>query len=405
MSGTLAEKLQSESDASGLRIVGHTDLGGHGDCMHVEVRDGLAYVGHMGGDRIGTSVVDVSDPTAPRVVTQLTSPPGTHTHKVQVAGDVLLVNHEQNFLEPDAPTWSAGLAVYDLADPERPERIAFHPTPGKGVHRMTYTSAPYAYVTGSDEGYDDQFLLILDLGDPRHPVEAGRWWVPGMREGETRTWPEHRRAALHHAVVRGDRAYATWWDLGMFVLDVSDPARPRPIGHLALDEAESGCTHTALPLPGRDVLVLVDEAMSPHGPHGRMNGISAASRNAPKLIRTVDISDETAPAVIATVPEPVGGFRARAGRFGPHNLHEMGPGTFQSSRYVHATYFNAGLRVYDLLDPARPREIAHLVPPPAPGAEAIQLNDLTVAPDGLIYATDRSGGGLYIVAPEIDLTD
>jgi sugar lactone lactonase YvrE len=80
----------------------------------------------------------------------------------------------------------------------------------------------------------------------------------------------------------------------------------------------------------------------------------------------------------------------------------MRPGSFQSSRTIHATYFNAGLRVYDITDASAPTEIACFVPPPAPGSAAIQFNDLTVTADGLIYATDRAGGGLYIIEPEIE---
>ena len=31
---------------------------------------------------------------------------------------------------------------------------------------------------------NDQFLMIVDMRDPRKPREAGRWWLPGMRKGE-----------------------------------------------------------------------------------------------------------------------------------------------------------------------------------------------------------------------------
>lgn len=399
------DRLQRQSQAHGLRIIGHTDLGGHGDTMHVEVRDGVAYVGHMGRDRVGTSIVDVSDPRRPRLVRQLLTPEGTHTHKVQIVGDIMLVNAEQNFYEPGAPHWQAGVLVYDISDRLAPQQVGFLPTPGKGVHRMTFTEMPYAYVTGSDHGYTDQFLIVADLSDPSRPTEVGRWWARGMNAGagEVPTWPGHRRSALHHVIARNDRAYAAWWDQGLYILDIADKAQIREIGHLALPEQESGCTHTALPLPGRDLVVLADEAMSATGPHGMMNAISPESRRAPKHIRMIDISHETAPEVIAVFPVPPRPAGLGAGRFGPHNLHEMGPDTFQSSTIVHATYFGGGLRVYDVADATAPLEIASLVPPPAPGADAIQLNDLTVTPDGTIFATDRDGGGLYIVEPEFDL--
>src|SRR5437868_6764240 len=93
-------------DASNMRLVGQTDLHGHGDCMHVNLKDHYAFVAHMGESRVGTSVVDVADPRAPRVVAQLETPPGTHSHKVQIVDDVLLVNYERSALyEPSATSW------------------------------------------------------------------------------------------------------------------------------------------------------------------------------------------------------------------------------------------------------------------------------------------------------------
>ncbi len=53
-------------------------------------------------------------------------------------------------------------------------------------------------------------------------------------------------------------------------------------------------------------------------------------------------------------------------RFGAHNLHENRAGSYRSERIVFATYFSAGVRVYDLADPARPAEVAHWVPEPPP---------------------------------------
>lgn len=373
-----------------VRLIGQTDLGGHGDCMHVNVQDGFAYVGHMGGDRVGTSIVDVRDPSSPEVVAQILTPPGTHSHKVQVVGDALLVNHEKNPAEPDAESWSAGVAVYDISEPADPRQIGFLTTPGKGVHRMTYMEPPYAWIAGSDEGYVDQFLIVADLTDPAHPVEVGRWWLPGMRTGagENPTWPADRRYAHHHALVRGDRAYATWWDGGLTILDVADPSAPTLVGRLEFDPAESGETHTALPLPGRDLLVVTDEEVDDSGAGDQRH------------VRMVDISDERNPRVVAKFPVPDERHRALGGRFGPHNVHEMRPGSYQSPDRVHLTYFNAGLRILDVSDAAAPREVGHFVPGPAPDGRAVSFNDLTVTPDGLIYVTDRVSQGLFILQDE-----
>ena len=379
-----------------MRLVGQTDLDGHGDCMHVNLKDGFAFIGHMGESRVGTSVVDVSDPSQPRVVTQLETPPGTHSHKVQVVEDVLLVNYERSPFEPNATIWQGGLKVFDVARPAQPREIAFLRMPGKGVHRMTYWEPPFAYMSGSDEGFIDQFLVIVDLSEPARPCEVGRWWLPGQHTGggETPTWtptqshggaPGGKRKALHHPLVRGDRAYCGWWDAGLVILDIADKRRPRLVSQLEFGADVSTATHTALPVPGREVLVVTDEQLA------------TDCKGMQTRVRVVDISDERQPAVISEFPVPEGDFCSRGGRFGPHNLHEMRPGSLVDANTIYVTWFNAGLRVVDIADAARPREVAYYVPEAPPGRPSIQFNDVLVAADGLVYVTDRFTGGLYIL--------
>jgi hypothetical protein len=100
------------------------------------------------------------------------------------------------------------------------------------------------------------------------------------------------------------------------------------------------------------------------------------------------------------VPEPEGDFATRGLRFGPHNTHENRPGSYRSAEVVFVTYFNAGLRVYDLADPRDPREIAHWIPELPAGQPDIQINDVFVADDGLVYVTDRWADGVYVLEPE-----
>jgi hypothetical protein len=383
-------------EACNMRLVGQTDLNGHGDCMHVNLKDGFAFVAHMGESRVGTSVVDVSDPRQPRVVTQIDTPPGTHSHKVQVVDDVLLVNYERNPLE-NPTAWTGGLKVFDVSKPEQPKEIAFVPMEGKGVHRMTFWQSPYAYMSGSDAGFLDQFLVSIDLSEPSKPREAGRWWLPGQKDGEPRPWtpseghggdPGAKRYALHHPLIRGDRAYCGWWDAGLVILDIADKANPKLISRLDLDSDASGpsrATHTALPLPGRDVLVVTDEQLRTDC-EGNL-----------QQVRVVDISDERTPKVVSIFPRPEGDFCSRGGRFGPHNLHEMRPGTLSDPNTVYLTYFNAGVRVVDVSDAKTPREVAWYVPAAPPNRKSIQFNDILVGADGLVYATDRFTGGLYIL--------
>jgi len=389
--------MSAQAAALNMRLVGQTNLNDHGDCMHVNVKDGFAYVGHMGQSRIGTSVVDVSDPRNPRVVAQLETPTGTHSHKVQVVGDVLLVNYERNAaFEPEATSWHGGLKAFDISKPAQPREIAFLKMPGKGVHRMTYWAPPFAYMSGSDEGFIDQFLVIVDLSEPTRPCEVGRWWFPGQHTagGETPSWtptqshggaPGAKRYALHHPLLRGDRAYCGYWDAGLVILDIADKRSPKLVSQLDFGSDVSTATHTALPVPGRDILVVTDEQLA--------NDCAGMQTR----VRVVDIADETHPKVVSEFPAPEGDFCSRGGRFGPHNLHEMRPGSLVNANEIYVTWFNAGVRVVDISDATRPHEVAHFVPDAPPGRSSIQFNDLLVTADGLVYATDRFAGGLYII--------
>lgn len=371
----------------GLRLLAHHDLGGHGDGMQV-LREGNAlYVGHTGTTGMGTSILDVADPSAPVLRTQWHAPPNTHTHKVQIADGLLLVNHERfPIRDASAEPFSAGLAVYGLQEPLAPKRIGFWASGGLGVHRVVWTGGRYAHMSAIPAGFSDRIWVVLDMSAPDRPLAVGRWWWPGQGEGETVTWPQGERYAAHHALIAGDRAYLGFDDANMVVLDVSDMTKPQMVAHVRWPGG--GSTHTCLPLPGRGLVVATDEQ------------VQAGPQAPDRLVHVVDVSDESHPRLLGHCPPPPSRFKDLPLRFGAHNLHENRIGSYQSERLVFVSYFSAGLRVYDLADPVQPVEIAHWVPEPPPGQSVPQTNDLFVDADGLIWVTDRIGGGVSVLEPE-----
>jgi len=356
------------------------------------LREGDAlYVGHNGTTGAGTSILDVSAPAHPRLVAQWDAPAHTHTHKVQVGDGLLLTNHEGFPLRPPGPQGphSAGLAVYSLADPLAPEQIGFWESGGKGVHRIVWEGGRYAHMSATPAGFDDRIWVVVDLADPTDPQPVARWWWPGQwtAGGETSTWPQGRRYAAHHALVAGDRAYLGYDDANLVVLDVSDLRDPKQLAHV---QWGGGATHTCMPLPGRQLLVVTDEQQKdgPHAPERHMH--------------LLDLAPDV-PRYVTAFPPPAGDFDELPLRFGPHCLHENRQGSYRSERVLFATWFNAGLRVYDLLDPGRPVEVAHWVSAPPPGQPVAQANDLFVDDGGLVWVTDRGSGGVSVLEPEDDL--
>jgi len=148
-----------------------------------------------------------------------------------------------------------------------------------------------------------------------------------------------------------------------------------------------------VPLPDRDLLVVLDEAVLDHQEDGL------------KLIWLFDNRASQNPVSISTCPTPEeADYKSKGGHFGPHNIHENRPDSFTSSTLIFATYQNAGIRVFDISNQFAPREVGCLVPPQPRSladtrpnrARVIQSADVFVDAAGLIYATDYNAG-LYIL--------
>lgn len=409
---------QPEPDyARNMRVVGHTDQGGRPDGVQVMVHRGFAYIGHMFSK--GFSVIDVRDAKNPHAVGYIAAPPNTWNIHLQVHDDRLLVIHAKDmfaaaeFADERAyysgalgktvgtaeakrtRDWSAGIAVYDIAKADTPRRIGFMPVEGGGIHRVWYTGGRWAYASVLLDGFTDYIFMTIDMSSPAQPREVGRWWIPGMNlaAGETPSWPAARRYGLHHAIIYGDLAYAAWRDAGMVVLDIADRSKPKLVVHRNWSPPFGGGTHNCLPLPDRDLLIVLDEAVLDHQEDGL------------KFIWVFDNRVPQNPVSIATFPTPTeADYKSKGGHFGPHNIHENRPGSFVSSQLVFATYQNAGIRVFDISNAFAPKEVGALVPPQPKTladtrpdrARIIQSADVFVDATGLIYATDYNAG-LYIL--------
>ncbi len=391
MSSNQIKAMEERSERWNVRLVGHHDLDGHGDGMQLLKVGRYVYIAHLGTSLMALTIVDAQDPQDPKIVRQIPHPPNTHAHKVQIVGDLLIQNQELPYFgkrEPNASN-EAGIRIYNISNPTEPREIGYLRVPGKGVHRMWFTDGKYAHVASSMNGFKERLYLIADLSDPSNPRQAGHWWIPGTREGEEEQpgWVPFPGEHFHvHGIIpHKDRAYVALVDAGMAILDISDVGSPRLISHLDWGPPYGGYTHTTLPLPGRGLVVATDESTKNNCQEGD------------KRVWVVDIREERNPVTISSFPVPQGDFCKRGLRFGPHNVHENRPGSFQSEKLFFVTYYNAGLRIVDLRNPHRPEEVGYFIAPPPEGQQACMFNDLFVDVDGLIYVTDRIRGGLYIL--------
>jgi hypothetical protein len=362
--------------AKNIAFVGHLDIEGGG---MVDVRGNLGAIGHM-GPPYATSLLDVSDPARPKVLSRIKTRPGTHSHKARICGNVLVIN-----VETHGGAEVAGLALYDIADPAKPRELAFMRmgglgTGGTGVHRFQLDCGrKLVYASGSADGFDGNFTMIIDIADTAKPREIGRWWVPGQYtaggEKASRSGTSFRN---HHPLRLNDRLYVSLWYGGFAILDIVNPARPRLVSHVNYHDGSGSPTHTALPvgykIMGKDWLLVFDEQLGGEDP--------------PAFMRVFDITDEKRPLQVSTFRVPRDPSGKTGGRFGAHQPHEY----VDKNNLVYAAWFSGGLRIIDISNPYRPEEVGHYVPDPGKGCGSAQSNDLLVDGKGLIYLIDRCNG-------------
>jgi len=417
-----------------VRRLGHLDLPGAGQ---VTVSGRHAYVGHIPNKQnLGTSIVDIADPANPRLVATVTlDDPTSHSHKVRVVGDLMIVNHERNptpvgrraeqlpgvrreltdalgrpptraelaaklsITEADLgeveaaekqPYRNGGFRLYDVSKPAQPKFIHHHLTGGIGVHRFDM-DARYAYISTEMDGFVGNILVIYDIRDPRAPQEVSRWWMPGQHiaAGEKPAW-SGKRHRLHHALRFGNEMWASCWHGGFRIVDISDIANPKTVASYNYHPPFPEPTHTAMPVPdlirGRRIALAIDEedqAQSANEEEARRGRVHAG-------MSTYDVSNygDVKPLALFEVSELDSPFaRTPGARFGAHQFHERMTGTL-----VHAVWFSAGLRIVDVADPAAPREVGFFIPEPAGGRAAPQTNDVMLDERGLIYIVDRHVG-------------
>jgi hypothetical protein len=285
-----------------------------------------------------------------------------------------------------------GIRNYDITDPTRPNLLQEFNTgeKGNGTHHNFYDGGQYAYL---DCGWDDQLrlenhqrsysnaLMIVDMSDPANVKEVSRWWVPGQKLEEEEEYKKYIFAGDHtswtgnHGAITvskrvedgGSIGYGGFGAFGFYVMDLSDISHPKPYGHTQYEFNAFGTIpfHTCYPLISdaghprlQNIVVAVHEALE------------ADCREVYHTPYVLDVKNPRNPKIIGFFPRPAAppdapytDFCFARGRFGSHNTQcWLAPGT-SNPAIIAIAWFNAGLRVFDLSNPAAPQEVAWFVPP------------------------------------------
>lgn len=72
------------------------------------------------------------------------------------------------------------------------------------------------------------YMRIFDTSDASNPVQLAEWHSPGTDDESIAT---EGTFTIHNPEVRGNRVFASWYNEGFFVIDITQPSAPREIGH------------------------------------------------------------------------------------------------------------------------------------------------------------------------------
>lgn len=176
--------------------------------VFTETRDGKTYA-YFGAYDGTTPAFDVTNPEAPLRLS-------TYDAKASVVHD-LMIDNGIAYLN----AWEEGLHVVDFTNPSQPVLLGtWKDTPAKASHSSwAMTVGGKKIALHGDEAYGARLDVVdVDRTSPTFMKSIG-----GFR---TREW-----ISIHNVMAVGTRAYMAYYQDGIRVLDMADPAQPTQLGY------------------------------------------------------------------------------------------------------------------------------------------------------------------------------
>ena len=323
----------------------------------------------------GTVVVDVSDPENPTASAYLDEA------AMLDPWESLKVNHKRGLLA-GVENGGPAFAIYDISkDCRKPKLLGEVVVPGGSGHAGNFTPDGKTYYGAAFNGE----IYAIDVSNPRRPKPLVSFTPPG---GIHDMWfsPNGKRAYLADSGrVQGVRSAQN----GLVILDVSEiqTRKKNPkvttIGTEYWDDGGIAQMTQRIKIKGKPYILFADE----NGSGGLEGWHQACGAGLPPFgfARLIDISNEAKPKVVSklmlethdpancplTLPE------TSEGAIFVYDSHYCSVDRPRNARYAACTYFESGMRVFDIRNPAEPTEIAYFNPPARPGFHAGSNHNLT----------------------------
>ncbi len=378
--------------------------------------DATRHVAYLGSfDDQGVAVIDTRDPANPvltdRLSTHITSDLLTSdSADLDQVGRYLAVSHQRS----SAGGGFEGISVYDIgADPYHPILLRRIEIPG-GVHTVQIdpeveSGRPYAYANSEGNLKVTIVNILTGATLSQYASSEGIGCVPPppfcrgfnfAHEGFIQRHPRSGRVL----------DYVSYWDSGLRIVDVTDPANPAEVGAFDYDRFTNGLmsAHYAAPTPSANWVYLEDEIgfLETGGVHVLdTSACDGSSYCTPTLVGGWHIKGHPVQAagLNALIHSGMvnGGLWAafkRSFTYDAHNLDVRGENDLLVANYA------MGIRLVDTSDKTAPVEAAFYLPNANESVACKQDCGFNTRltwgsyfeSDGRIYASDL-GRGFFIV--------
>ena len=311
-----------------------------------------AFPASVAGKAPGVHVIDVKDPTHPRLARRLTSPAFLGN-----TWESLKVNPKRQLLAGVQVGSSGGAAFFDVYDLSR-DCASPRLLNGAGTAQLSIPANALGHEgnwspdgrTYWATGLKPGTITAIDVADPTLPRIAFTG-ASGITNHGLSVSPDGTRLYL-----------ASLSPPGLQIFDVSEVQQRKPmpqiyqVGNVFWMDGSGGQHALPITYGGKPYVVFVDEA-----------GLGAA--------RIIDVSNETMPRIVSKLkleihlPQAAAARRADLrgnGSFG-YEGHYCEVDRAADPTALACGYFESGVRVFDIRNPLRPREIAYYNPPAQAG--------------------------------------
>jgi len=351
-----AKLIAHQGTSGGFKTLRYVDDAGHECAFYDTALLFPTNAINLSGPSLGVAVLDMSDPAHPKQTDTLTEPPMLSPH------ESLALNPKRGLLAAvngNPATYPGLVSIYDAqADCRHPVLQSSSPVARYGHESGFSPDGRTFYATGTAV----KSVTAIDVTDPKapHPIWQGTEMIHGMTISDD-----------------GTRAYAadpTGGDL--LILDTTQIQRRNPDAQAfevsRLSWKNASIPQNAIPFTrnGHPYVLEFDEYTQGTLGSGDPDAVGAA--------RIIDLANERAPRVISNL-------RLQVNQAAEHKAASGDPGTFNPAQGYAAHYCNipsrtdplivacsfiaSGLRVFDISDLTKPKEIAYYVAPSTPATE------------------------------------